>query len=388
MKRLKIGLFIDAFFPMVDGVVIAVHNYALELSKYADVVVFAPLPREKDYQIDLPYEVIRCRRMKVLFTDYDLATPLFDRHYRKILKESYLDIVHIHSPFEIGRTGVRYAKKNKIPVIASLHSQIKKDFQDRTRSRLIAFLAMRQIVRTLNKADYFWAVNHKVAEIYQSYGLRQLPEVHFNGTDLVYNYDNDMVYAIQKSVKIRAQEKIFLFVGRIDFIKNLEFLVNSLKILFDANFPFQMIFIGSGPHQKAILKMVDTLGIKSVIHFTGRITDRVKLSAFYQAADLFLFPSKYDSSSLVQIEAASQKTAAIFLEDTATADTVTADVNGYITKDDPQAFADKIMAIFKDEATYRQVCENAHRDLYHSWKTVVNDAYQKYLEIVKNFQGC
>ena len=46
-KRLKVGLFIDTFFPMVDGVVVVVDNYARKLSAYCDVVVFAPVGRKK-----------------------------------------------------------------------------------------------------------------------------------------------------------------------------------------------------------------------------------------------------------------------------------------------------------------------------------------------------
>ena len=39
-KRLKIGLFIDNFYPAIDGVVIAVDNIARELSENNDVVYF------------------------------------------------------------------------------------------------------------------------------------------------------------------------------------------------------------------------------------------------------------------------------------------------------------------------------------------------------------
>ena len=39
MKKITIGLFIDTFFPMIDGVVMVVDNYAKELSKYANVII-------------------------------------------------------------------------------------------------------------------------------------------------------------------------------------------------------------------------------------------------------------------------------------------------------------------------------------------------------------
>ena len=41
-KKITIGLFIDTYYPMVDGVVTVVDNYAKNLIKYANVIVFAP----------------------------------------------------------------------------------------------------------------------------------------------------------------------------------------------------------------------------------------------------------------------------------------------------------------------------------------------------------
>ena len=50
--------------------------------------------------------------------------------------------------------------------------------------------------------------------------------------------------------------------------------------------------------------------------------DRELLKSIYYRATLFLFPSLFDSSSLVQIEAASQETPTIFIEGSVTSDTV------------------------------------------------------------------
>ena len=69
MKKIKIGLFTDAFFPMVDGVGMVVDNYAKRLIKYADVYVFAPLYNEEYDDSRLPYKVIRCKSIKVPFID-------------------------------------------------------------------------------------------------------------------------------------------------------------------------------------------------------------------------------------------------------------------------------------------------------------------------------
>ena len=41
-KRLKVALCIDTYFPMIDGVVMVVDNYAKRLAEFADVTVFCP----------------------------------------------------------------------------------------------------------------------------------------------------------------------------------------------------------------------------------------------------------------------------------------------------------------------------------------------------------
>ena len=40
--KITIGIFIDTFFPMTDGVIMVVDNYARRLIKYANVIVFTP----------------------------------------------------------------------------------------------------------------------------------------------------------------------------------------------------------------------------------------------------------------------------------------------------------------------------------------------------------
>ena len=114
---IKVGLFIDTYFPMVDGVINVVHNYAMRLAADPefDVTVFAP-KHGKDYTDDFTYKVVRCKSAHPIIIDYSLPMPGTDSKFKKAIKESDLDIVHIHSPFMVGEMGVKYAKKRGIPV--------------------------------------------------------------------------------------------------------------------------------------------------------------------------------------------------------------------------------------------------------------------------------
>ena len=111
MDKLKIGLFIDTFFPMIDGVVMVVDNYARRLCKFANVTVFAPaIPNKNFDDSSLPYKVVRAKSFPLFFIDYSLPLPDLDNNFKEELKNNKLDIVHIHSPFTIGKVGIKYAK--------------------------------------------------------------------------------------------------------------------------------------------------------------------------------------------------------------------------------------------------------------------------------------
>ena len=126
-------MFIDVFYPIVDGVVKVTDHQARLLSKHHDVYVFAPKAKEKNYQDEFPYEVMRVMNIHIPTTDYQLALPQLDSALNKKLKSIKFDIIHIQSPFSMGELGIKVAKKQNIPVVATLHSQYEKDFYERTK---------------------------------------------------------------------------------------------------------------------------------------------------------------------------------------------------------------------------------------------------------------
>lgn len=82
-KKITIGLFIDTFFPMIDGVTVVVDNYAKRLANYANVIVFAPEYKGKEFDDSkFTYKVVRCKSIKMPIIDYSLPTPKFDQNER------------------------------------------------------------------------------------------------------------------------------------------------------------------------------------------------------------------------------------------------------------------------------------------------------------------
>ena len=93
----------------------------------------------------------------------------------------------------------------------------------------------------------------------------------------------------------------------------------------------------------------------------------------------------FDSSSLVQIEAASQETPTIFIEGSVTADTVENNINGFTSKEDINSFADRIEEIISNEKLYSKVQKNAKKDLAKHWSEVALETYIYYLKVIDEF---
>ena len=174
-NKITVGLFVDNFYPMTDGVVMVVDNYAKRLAKRCNVIVFAPRYIGKKFDDKkLGYKVVRCQSLKVPFLDYSLPIPKMDISFQKKLKKYDLDIVHIHSPFTIGEAGIRYAKYHNIPLIATMHSQYKQDFMRAVKKEALANTLTKKIIRVFNKCDECWAVNKEVARIFhEDYGYKK-----------------------------------------------------------------------------------------------------------------------------------------------------------------------------------------------------------------------
>lgn len=386
MKKITVGLFIDVFYPMTDGVVMVVDNYAKRLAEMCNVIVFAPSVIGKKYDDSVfNYQVVRCRSLKVPFLDYSLPMPKMDANFGNILKEYHLDIVHIHSPFTIGEAGIKYAKRHHIPVIATMHSQYKQDFKRAVKTDALANTLTKRIIRVFNRCDECWAVNNAVARIfYEDYGYKRLPYVMHNATEMkpVDDYDK-ACNLINKKYHLK-DEKVFIFVGRINALKNIFFIVDALKLVRERkpNLNFKMFFIGTGQDEEELKKYIQKNNLEDNITLVGKVTDRSLLASFYARSDLFLFPSLYDSSSIVQIEAASQKTPVLFIEGAATTDTVTNNVNGFITKNNTLSYANSIIKIINNDKLLKKVSNNAFRDLYKNWDDNIKDVYKRYKELI------
>ena len=134
-------------------------------------------------------------------------------------------------------------------------------------------------------------------------------------------------------------EWVLLYVGQMNWKKNILHILEACAQLQQEGLRFRLVMTGQGPDQAAIQAKASELGLEARTVFTGHILDAGLLRGLYQLADLFVFPSVYDTSSLVLREAAALGTPAVVTLDSCPAEVVRHGENGFLAENTSQDLA-------------------------------------------------
>ncbi len=384
MEKLKILEVTDAFYPAVDGVVRVVDNYAVQLNKIADCTVLAPAPSKKSkYKDAHSYRVLRCYSSSAP-EGYRMALPFGYQKLKKLILKEKFDIIHIHSPFTMGRIAMKIAKKQNIPIVMTLHTKYKQDFERSLgkKSPLVKFM-MSFVLTSFNRADSVWTVSAEAANVLRSYGYEGKIDVVRNATDCI--YPNDVEQKIKKINalhNLEGQNNVFLFVGRMAMYKGLNLLCDALEIVKDRQYDFKMIFVGGGFDLVKVKKYAIQKGIYDYCIFTDTITDKELIQAYYLRGEALIFPSTFDTSGVVKVEAAAHKKAAVLIKDSCSAEEVIDDYNGFLCEENDLSLADRICSLCDNPEKTKEVGEHAYESIYKTWEDVSKEVLKKYRVII------
>ena len=372
----NIGLFNESFPPVMDGVAVCVENYARWMQeKVGGVSVITPRNPGADYS-DKSYEVLDYLSIPVPFRHpYVTGISEMDPAFMKQLLKRRFKIVHAHSPFVCGMTAARVARVQKIPLVATFHSKYREDFARVIPAEAMLDAVVKEIVRFYKRADAVWVPQESVKEVLYSYGYKGPVDVMPNGCDLAGDYPESYFREARASLGLKDGQFTLLYVGQHIWEKNLRFTIEALARIKDL--PYRMFFVGTGYAENDMKAMVSSLGIEDKVTFAGRVIDRERLKRYYAAADLFLFPSLYDTDGLVVREAAAFGTPSVMLREASASGMLTDGVTGFRIDGTLDAYEALLRALAADPARLRAVGLGA-RSIVRSWEDIAGEALDRY----------
>ncbi len=381
LERANVGLFCDAFPPVMDGVAVCMENYARWMQKkVGGVCVITPNVPDADYgKYDFKvydYFSVPVPKRAPYVTGIAEIDPVW---LAKVAKTRFR-IVHAHCPFATGMVAMRLARLQGIPLVATFHSKYRDDFA-RVLPKLAVDLAVGAIVDFYERADLVWVPQASTVEVLREYGYKGHVEVMDNGSDLVADYPEKYFVEARRRLGVEPGEFVMLFVGQHIWEKNTRLIIDALSRIDDV--PFRMFFVGTGYAAEEMKALVSERGLDRKVRFEGMITDRARLTDYYAASDLFLFPSLYDTAGLVVQEAAALGSPSVMAREATAASVIHDGQDGFLTDNDPDKMAALLRSLIHDPERVHRVGVQAGKSLVRSWEDCVGEVLERYNALLR-----
>lgn len=387
MEKHTVCLLNDAFPPLLDGVSNAVVNYGKNIAAYHGraIVVTPDVDGARDEVF--PFPVLRYPSIDTRdLTGYVAGCP-FSPQIAGQLRAERVELLHAHCPISSCFLARSLRDVLAVPLVLTYHTKYDIEIERIFHSRALQKEAIHALLQNINSCDEVWTVSRGAGENLCSLGYEGEYIVMENGVDLPRGAASQKaVAAVTEEYDLPNGIPIFLFVGRLMWYKGLRIILDALKILQEAGHDFRMVFVGDGADRAAAQEHAAKIRVDGKCILVGAVNEREILRAWYTRADLFLFPSTFDTNGLVVREAAACGTASVLAKGVCTAECVADGETGFLIEESAAALAEKLKVLCSAPETMHRVGECAQRELYLSWETAVARAWERYEIILDNYR--
>ena len=358
---MKIAFFTNCYKPLVNGVVTSISSLKEAYERKGhEVYIFAP--RVEDY-LDQEKNVFRYRSVNLTKkVKYPVAIPLSFRA-KKVITEFNPDIIHIHHPFVLSSAAMMYGGELGIPKILTLHTQYEQyAYYAAPIPEIITREAIKIIVSNLaDKTDCITTPSKSMKKIVENYGIKNRIEVIPNAIHLIsFKEDDELKRAkIKKKYKLKEDDKIILFVGRVALEKSIDKLIKALAIIKKRSIcKEKLLIVGNGPAMGELKQLARTLKVEEDVIFTGTVSYE-EIQHYYKMAYVFTIASTTETFGIVTIEALASGVPVVAVKAPGAVDILTDGLDGLLVDDDVEKFANALEEIIKEPELGEKLSQGA-----------------------------
>jgi glycosyltransferase involved in cell wall biosynthesis len=277
---------------------------------------------------------------------------------------------------------MKWARRHGKPVVFTVHTKFDEKFRAAFGpifGKVLGPLLYKSLIRFICEADFITCPGEMFFEALLCAGVpKEKLRIVRNGISewpLAATLDLSEDPILKRALEARSAGKaILLFVGQLIREKNPHVLLDALAKLKAMGVPFLCCFVGGGDQTRALMLRARKLGVGDDVLFVGRVFDRARLSRFYGLADLMTFPSTFETSGLVLMEAAQHGLATVGITGSSGIGEIVRDgENGFLAPLDPTLYAVRIASALSDQLGLARVRRNARQSLARSKDAMVDE---------------
>ncbi|MFB6163848.1 MAG: glycosyltransferase [Haloarculaceae archaeon] len=339
-----VAVFTDTYLPTVNGVTYTIQTWR---RRWADRGGRMPVvyPDAADYDPDDDEHPVRSVSFP-FYEGYHAAVPSIP----DAVAECDPALVHTHTPFLLGLSGLQFARRQGVPLVASYHTPTAEyaDYIAEGWLHVPVERAARVYERWyMNRAEVVVVPSEPARHHLREIGVRTPVEVVPNGVDI------DAFAPVEGDAFRRQYDlgdgPLVGYTGRHGFEKGLELILDATD-----GMDVTVVLGGDGPARSQLEERAAEVDVDA--RFLGFLP-REELPAFYAALDVFAFPSPVETQGLVALEANACGTPVAAVDAGALSDTVVDGETGYrAPPGDADAFRAAIERTLAEAETLRETC--------------------------------
>jgi glycosyltransferase involved in cell wall biosynthesis len=346
---MKILMISDVYFPRVNGVSTSIQTFRRELATLGHQVdLIAPA-------YPAPYaEDSRTLRVPSRYLPFDPEDRMMiGREVRRLLPQlraAGYDLVHIQTPFVAHYLGIEIADLLDIPRIETYHTFFEEylfHYVPMLPKAVLRALSRRFSRTQCNQMDALVVPSTAMRDKLAEYGVRVPMHVVPTGIPLAQFAAGDGG-AFRAAQGISGERRVLLFVGRVAFEKNIDFLLRALERAVAAIPDLLLIIAGEGPALASLKRLAARLKLQNNTLFVGYLDRRGALLDCYRAADAFVFASRTETQGLVLLEAMALGLPVISTAVMGTRDIVGPKRGALVPEDNETDFAEHMVRLMRD----------------------------------------
>ena len=186
----------------------------------------------------------------------------------------------------------------------------------------------------------------------------------------------------RRALGLDEQAQILLAVGRIEPLKGLDILIESLAEMTERD-QLQLLIVGGDdraePEIARLRAVAESAGVPDVVRFVGPVPHE-QLDAYYNAADVVVMPSFYESFGLVAVEAMASGVPVVASRVGGLTSTVADGRSGYLIPwRCPGPFAEKLDLLLENHSLRNALGASAARSMEdYEWSAVAQSLLALY----------
>ena len=246
---------------------------------------------------NIPYEEIERLGGKVILIPPYQKIFKYHKELKRVLKEGKYKIVHSHIN-TLSVFSLCAAWTAKVPIrIAHSHSTTNKKEWKKNFIKVL----LRPFVKIF-ATDYMACTKHAGEWMFGSKALKNNRIYILNNAieTQKYKFNDKIRKNIRNKYNISESTILIGHVGRFVEQKNHAFLIEIFKEYHNQNHDSKLMLIGQGPLVDKMKEKLKDLNLLDKVIFVGQVEN---VNDYYNAMDLFVFPSLYEGLGMVVVEA-------------------------------------------------------------------------------------